>query len=208
MLQRLFFFLRRLRYPGSARYWERRYASGGHSGSGSGGRLAVFKADFLNRFVVEKNVQQVLELGCGDGQQLALAQYPAYTGLDISASAIAICRQRFANDPTKRFQLYRADEFQPADHQADMAISLEVIFHLTEQDAYEQHLRHLFASARRWVLAFSANEEGRTPYPHFRLRRFTPDVDRWAPDWQLLEIVPNPYPEESVSQFFVFGKNT
>ena len=33
--------------------------------------LAAFKADFLNGFVIEKNVESVLELGCGDGNQLA-----------------------------------------------------------------------------------------------------------------------------------------
>jgi hypothetical protein len=32
----------------SANYWERRYADGGTSGSGSYGRLAEFKATFLN----------------------------------------------------------------------------------------------------------------------------------------------------------------
>ncbi|HNL40089.1 MAG TPA: class I SAM-dependent methyltransferase [Saprospiraceae bacterium] len=207
MFQRLLFLLRRMRYPGSAHYWERRYASGGDSGSGSGGQVAAFKADFLNRFVAEKNVRQVLELGCGDGRQLSLAQYPAYTGLDISPAAIAICRRRFAGNPARHFQIYHPESFQSADFQADLTISLEVIFHLTEQDAYERHLRHLFACATQWVVIFSADEERPSPYPHYRLRRFTPDVGRLAPGWQLLEIVPNPYPGESVSQFFVFGKN-
>ena len=38
-------------FPGSARYWERWYASGGSSGPGSFGQLAGFKAEVVNAFV-------------------------------------------------------------------------------------------------------------------------------------------------------------
>ena len=49
------------------------YASGGSSGPGSYGRLAAGKADFLNRFVEDHQIKTVLEIGCGDGNQLSLA---------------------------------------------------------------------------------------------------------------------------------------
>lgn len=198
---------RRLRYPGSARYWERRYARGGDSGSGSAGRLARYKADFLNNFVREHNIQSVIEFGCGDGRQLQRADYPIYTGLDIAPSAVAHCRTLFDGDATKRFAVYDPRSFQPAGFQADLAISIEVVFHLTEDDLYERHLRHLFASARRRVVIFAADEDRATPFPHLRLRRFTPDAARLAPDWRLLEKVENPHRDISVSQFFVFEKS-
>lgn len=38
----------------SLNYWENRYAGGGNSGDGSYGRLSVFKADFINKFIEEK----------------------------------------------------------------------------------------------------------------------------------------------------------
>ena len=203
---RLLLGLRRLRYPGSAAYWERRYAVGGDSGSGSGGALAAYKARFLNDFVQKNGIQTVVEFGCGDGRQLQQAHYPAYTGLDIAPSAVQRCRELFAGDATKRFAVYDPFQFDPALFQAELALSLEVIFHLTEQKVYEQHLRHLFACASRRVVIFAADEERPTPFPHFRPRHFTPDAARLAPAWKLVSRVENPMPQISVSQFFVFEK--
>ena len=49
--QQLRIAFRRLRYPGDGAYWERRYAKGGNSGTGSSGVLATYKAEIVNRFV-------------------------------------------------------------------------------------------------------------------------------------------------------------
>lgn len=197
--------LRRLRYPGSHRYWERRYAQGGDSGAGSSGVLAAYKASILNAFVQTHNIRSVVELGCGDGQQLRLAEYPAYTGLDIAASAVECCRALFAGDRSKKIVHYNPLQFDPADFQADMAISLEVIFHLTEENLYRLYLQHLFALSRRWVLVFSSDEADDTGgvFPHFRPRQFSVDVPK---GWVLRERIPNPHRDRSVSDFFVFER--
>jgi hypothetical protein len=68
--------------------------------------LATGKARFLNAFVKGNDVQAVIELGCGDGNQLPLAAYPQYIGLDVSKTAIELCKIRFAGDPGKSFFLY------------------------------------------------------------------------------------------------------
>src|SRR5688572_13218080 len=102
------------RFPGSSPYWNKRYEGGGTSGAGSYGRLASFKADFLNNFVQEHDVGSVIEFGCGDGAQLGLAAYPKYIGLDVSPTAIKLCVSRFAGDSTKSFFLYDGQCF--ADH--------------------------------------------------------------------------------------------
>jgi SAM-dependent methyltransferase len=192
-----------LRYPGSRRYWERRYAQGGNSGVGSSGLLAAYKASVLNAFVQMHNIRSVVELGCGDGQQLQLAEYPAYTGLDIAASAIARCQALFAGDSSKKFAHYDPIQFYPADFQADMAISLEVIFHLTEENLYRLYLQHLFTLSRRWVLVFSSDETDETGgvFPHFKPRHFSLDVPE---GWVLRERIANPHRDRSVSDFFVF----
>ncbi len=197
--------LRRLRYPGSLTYWERRYATGGHSGTGSIGRLAAYKAETVNHFVRDYNIQSVIEFGCGDGQQLRLADYPAYTGLDISETAVARCRALFAHNASKKFEVYKPENFNLAGFQADMALSMEVVFHLTEDETYRFYLRHLFASARRWVVVFSTNEADTTGgiFPHFRPRHFTPDV---PPGWVLRQHIPNPHRDISLSDFFFFEK--
>jgi SAM-dependent methyltransferase len=205
MFRKMHIALRRLRYPGSRAYWERRYVRGGDSGAGSSGQLAIYKAEVVNRFVQTNNIQTVIELGCGDGQQLLLAEYPAYTGLDISKTAVARCRALFAADGSKRFEIYEPSTFNPGDFQADMALSLEVIFHLTEHETYECYMRHLFAAARRWVVIFSSDEPDTTGglFPHFKPRRFSPDV---PPGWAFRERLPNPHRDISVSDFFIFEK--
>src|SRR3954467_11496426 len=97
----------------SAAYWEKRYAGGGDSGAGSYGRFADFKAEVLNEFVEAHAIRNVIELGCGDGNQLVLARYPEYLGLDVSPAAVARCRERFASDAGKSFRLmseYRGEK--------------------------------------------------------------------------------------------------
>src|SRR5262249_12471902 len=78
--------LRNLKFQGSASFWEGVYQKGETSGPGSYGRLAVFKAEILNKFVREKAVNSVIEFGCGDGAQLELATYPKYVGVDVSTT--------------------------------------------------------------------------------------------------------------------------
>ena len=48
----------------------------------------------------------MIEFGCGDGNQLELAHYPAYVGCDISKTAVAVCQEKFINDASKIFFLY------------------------------------------------------------------------------------------------------
>ncbi len=198
-------FLKHLFYPGSRRYWERRYSDGGDSGAGSGGVLAAYKANFLNTFVQEHSIDSVVELGCGDGRQLNLAEYPKYIGLDIAASAVERCKALFSEDRTKQFEVYDPDCFVSASFQADLAISLEVIFHLTEERLYLLYMQHLFALSSRWVIIFSSDEEekGKGMFPHFRQRRFSADVPE---GWVLRQRVENPHRDRSVSDFFVFEK--
>src|SRR5262245_60176590 len=90
-------------FPGTKDYWETRYAADGHSGLGSYGKIATFKAEILNAFVAQHEIRTVLEFGCGDGNQLRLARYPHYVALDISKSAIERCSRAFADDRTKPF---------------------------------------------------------------------------------------------------------
>ena len=60
----------------SSVYWEQRYRAGGHSGAGSCGQLAAFKAGVINGFVTDNAIADVLDLGCGDGHLLSLLQVP------------------------------------------------------------------------------------------------------------------------------------
>lgn len=197
-------------FSGSAAYWQQRYAAGGNSGVGSYERFAEFKAEVLNRFVAERGVHSVIEFGCGDGNQLALARYPDYHGFDVSQTAVANCRARFAGDPHKRFDLlpdYRGQ-------QADLALSLDVIYHLVEDPVFEGHMQALFGAATRWVIVYSSDTDDpqAAQSPHVRQRQFTRWVAAHATGWRLVERVPNRYPYRgdyrtgSFADFFVFER--
>lgn len=201
-----------LSFGSSRRYWERRYSRGGTSGAGSYGRLALFKAEFLNDFVERRGVQSVVELGCGDGHQLSLARYPSYLGLDVAPSAVELCRRRFAGDPSKRFSLHDAQRDPAPSHVAELALSLDVIYHLVEDEVFEAYMRHLFATATRYVIIYASNDEAPSPAPHVRHRRFTDWVARHESGWRLESHTPNRYPlsledgeEVSFADFVVFA---
>lgn len=203
------------KFTNSSEYWERRYRRGRDSGAGSFGRLAEFKAQIINDFVRDQGVRSVLELGCGDGNQLLLAEYGTYVGCDVSAAAIDICRERFKDDPTKEFRLIGGDVSaeDPAPLQADLALSLDVIYHLVEDDVYERYLGDLFHSATRFVMIYSSDDEKDSVDPHIKYRKFTDFVAARFKDWELMEFVKNKYPYEefgptegSISDFYVYRK--
>lgn len=210
LARRIYFGLRAGRFPGSCDYWETRYRAGRDSGAGSYGALAAFKADTLNRFVAEQSIESVVELGCGDGAQLALAEYPRYLGIDISPAAIEQCRTRFRHDASKSFE-----SNIPTGRTFDLALSLDVIYHLVEDDVFDAYMRALFGAARRYVIVYSSNFQRPCPEPHVRHRIFTDWVSAHAPDWRLRETIANRYPFDarnpegtSFADFYVFDNAT
>ena len=200
----------RIGFGGSARYWERNYARGGTSGPGSCNALAEAKAAFLNDFVRAREVRSVIEFGCGDGHQLSLADYPSYIGLEVSRSAIELCQRRFAGDPTKSFFLYDAACF--ADRAglftAPLAISLDVIYHLTEDAVFEAYMTHLFAAGTRFVIVYATNREIPGTAPHVRHRHFTRWVEAHGQGWRLLQVTPGPNPGPDRADFFTYERVT
>jgi SAM-dependent methyltransferase len=203
-------------FSGSQEYWESRYARGGTSGAGSYGKLAEFKAQVLNSFVKDNGISSVIEFGCGDGNQIALADYPAYVGLDVSRTAIRLCKERFGDDKTKRFFLYEPDcsvETRSV-FKAELALSLDVIYHLVEDRIFELYMKHLFSAATKFVIIYSSDTDVNHPFqaPHVKHRRFSEWVKKNLSEWKLLRRIPNRYPCETdkrtglCADFFIYGK--
>lgn len=204
-----------LAFHQSAQYWDDRYRLKGNSGAGSYGNLADFKAEIINEFVVQERIRSVMEFGCGDGNQLSLSCYPHYTGYDVSQCALALCQERFSDDQNKVF--YLVDEWQGA--QAELVLSLDVIYHLIEDDVFDKYMHTLFSAAQRFVIIYASNDEKynsalASHVKHVRHRKFT--------DWIAKNIkepfvfhkwVPNKYPfnprnqtETSFADFFIFRR--
>lgn len=197
-------------FPGSAAYWEKRYSAGGDSGVGSYGFFAEFKADVLNEFVATHHVQTVIEFGCGDGNQLGLAKYPTYFGFDVSSTAILKCNELFKSDEHKSFRLM--SEYNG--EKADLALSLDVIYHLVEDNVFEHYMRTLFEASNLYVIIYSSNSDDNRGYEgtHVRHRKFTRWVQENLQNWKLVEHLPNRYPyrgdyrKGSLAEFFIYEK--
>ena len=195
----------------SSNYWDQRYLKNKDSGAGSYGRLADFKAEVLNEFVEANAIQSVIELGSGDGNQLKLANYKSYIGFDVSEEAIRMCKEMFQDDPTKQFFLM--DDPDQLDATADLSLSLDVIYHLIEDDVFEGYMNRLFDSSNKFVIIYSSNHEGYLAR-HVRSREFTTWVDNQVSgQWQLKEMIKNRYPFDktdpdntSISDFYIYEK--
>ena len=196
-------------------YWERRYASGKTSGPGSYGEQARFKATIVNDFVREHHVESIIEFGCGDGNQLLLAEYPRYIGLDVSPAALSICMEKFSDDLTKSFFLYDSLSFVDNARlfQADLALSLDVIYHLIEDAVFRTYMKHLFSSAKRFVIIYSCDFEDTSANweEHNVPRKFSEYVTENFPRWRLTKKIDNIYPYDpstgkgSWSDFYIYA---
>lgn len=195
-------------FEGSQDYWERRYRAGSRSGRGSYGPISEFKAETINSFVHRHCIRSVVEFGCGDGNQLGLATYPLYLGLDVSKTAIDLCRERFHGDDTKSFLWYDPGRTINIGNflQGELTLSLDVLYHLVEDGIYRRYLRDLFSTSRRFVIIYSSDSDDGSTAQHVRRRRFTLDVERDFTDFRPIDRIDNRYPEQSFSSFFIYER--
>ena len=151
----------RIFFPGTGEYWEKRYFRGGTTGEGSYGKFAQFKAEVINDFVKSNKINSVIELGCGDGNQISLLNIPNYIGLDVSKTAVKKCIERFKDDKGKSFVLY--DPLCFLDNhpipKAELGLSLDVIFHLIEYELFERYMQHLFSISSKFVIIYSSDTD-------------------------------------------------
>jgi SAM-dependent methyltransferase len=182
----------------SPHYWDARYAAGGNSGTGSYGDLATFKAGVLNYFVAEHHINSVIEFGCGDGNQLSLSKYPNYLGLDVSPRAVKRCQELFREDPAKRFVVYHQGYANA--EKADLALSIDVIYHLVEDPIFARHMNDLFEAATRFVIIYSDNQESPRDSLHVRHRRFSDWIEQNQPSWHQVRHIPNMFPYQPVTR--------
>jgi SAM-dependent methyltransferase len=197
----------------SGQYWEDRYAQGGTSGAGSYGRLAQFKAEFLNEFVAAKNITSVVEFGCGDGAQLGLAEYPSYVGFDVSPQAVKLCAQKFSGNGG--YEFHSLAYSHPKEGSFDLALSLDVIYHLIEDDVFDGYMKRLFSASDKYVIIYSYNFEKNYFSKHEKGREFLGWCQGHAKNWTLIEQVKQRYPynpehpnNTSQSDFYVFKKQS
>lgn len=190
-------------------YWEERYKKGGNSGAGSYNKLAEFKAEVINKFVSKHSIKEVIEFGCGDGNQLQYFQFTTYIGYDVSSTAISICKAKYRNDDTKTFKLTESYNGEIV----ELALSLDVIFHLIEDKTYSNYMKRLFSASNKYVIIYSSNKNDVYKIKsHVKHRKFTDWVDDNRPEYKLIKYIPNKYPfngdgeTTSFADFYIYEK--
>lgn len=168
-----------------ATYWNRRYLDGRTSGAGSEGEAAAVKAATIDRVIREHDITSVIDWGVGDGAVLGLvkAKVP-WLGVDVAPVAIERLSARYGpRSRTRRFAL----ACEAAHDVRDLALSLDVLFHLPDEADYQLHLAQVFTSAAKAVLIHASDHDGGRTARHVQWREFTPDVAARFPNWRLAE---------------------
>lgn len=191
-------------------YWEERYKQRQGSGLGSYGLLAESKAEIVNRFISEHDVDMVVEYGCGDGNNLRYMNYPAYVGLDVAPSAVELCRSMFEKDTSKTFLLYDPLHLQEGTLPlGTLVVCLDVLYHIIPDEDYLATLRDIFSSAKRYVILYTSIDAfRREPYQqgsHVRHRDILSSL-RLFPEFEIENIIEQKYPEISSAQFVVLRR--
>lgn len=185
-----------------AAYWEQRYRDGRSSGAGSEGEEGAYKAQFVSGFISFWGINRVIDWGCGDGQVLAQIELNCaeYVGIDVSPTAVSRLGLKYLDDPNMFFST--PSQFHP--DPGDLALSMDVLFHLVSPLEYYDYMHDLFRSSEYYVIIYSTDYNEPYTGNHVRRRHFTTDIKRWFPEWQLM------YKEEPLydgaAQFFVYQK--
>lgn len=189
-------------------YWEDRYKKGRTSGSGSYGRLANFKSETLNQLFNKYNIETVLELGCGDGNQLKQFHLSQYIGYDISNLVVEENNKAYQNNNSISF----TNDLTTIKDKVDCTLSLDVIYHLLEFETYSEYLESLFKYSNKYVIIYSSNYESKQ-MGHVKHHKFTDFVISNLPNWELVESIKNKYPYDksdpdntSWADFFIYEK--
>ena len=156
----------------------------------------------------------VVEWGSGDGNQILLANYKKYLGFDVSLTATNLCKKKFKNDPTKNF-VWSGEKGFKNNIKGDLALSLDVIYHLIEDDVFNSYMNMLFDSSKKYVIIYSCNNEKiyNVKAVHVHCRKFTNWINENKKDWKLIQYIKNrfPYKKEnqkhtSFSDFYIYEK--
>ena len=181
------------KFSSSSDYWENRYFWGGNSGVGSYGNDATYKADILNQVIDQYNIDTIIDLGCGDGNNLQLYKIKNYFGFDISLTAIKNNIKKYSDHKNKKFYVINdnfkniLENIRNSDQVfKTIVLSFDVILHLVEDEIYFNHLKTFESTISDYLLVVSSDEdkEYNNFTPHVKHRNYSKDLEKKG--WQLL----------------------
>jgi len=173
--------------------------------------IRMFKQKIINQVVRDYNIQKVVEFGVGDGVQLEIGKYPRYVGVDVSKTVVESTTKKFGSDKSKSFidletYINIGDYFQ-----ADLGMSLDVLYHLVEWDIFREYLDRLFNSANSHVLIYACDEDQNSSNDyasHVAKRRFNYLIEKYKSSWKLKQkwSYPKEFMDPSCAEMFLYEK--
>ena len=204
-----------MEFNNSQDYWNKRYSAGGNSGEGSYGDLAKYKSDYINNLCSEENILNVIEFGCGDGNQTSLFNMMNYTGVDIVQECVDNCRRKLS---PRGYTFLTSEEYDNNNSKEnyDLSISLDVIYHLVEDHVYQKYISDLLNASSKYCLIYSSNFESYDlTVAHVKHRKFVNDILDSMVGWKLIRNDQNPFGKihdskkyGSFASFFLFEKDS
>lgn len=202
-----------LRIRGSRDYWDARYGSGGDSRSLTASAAAStgvypFRTGFLLSLFegALAPVASVLDMGVGDGlQAYALAQrcrsIERYIGVDLSKVVVEVLNRDLPSNWSE-VQGFEGREHLDLAFFAysglslpeevlrrwfDVALSLQVIMHILEDELFHAYMSMLFGPLGSWrFVVLHADNKPHEQTNHLRGWRFTDWLEQHAPEWELI----------------------
>jgi predicted TPR repeat methyltransferase len=170
-------------------YWNKRYIDGGNSGRGSYNEHYEFKIKVINDIIKKYDIKSITDFGCGDGNQIGGLNIRKYLGLDISEEAIKMCVTKYSTDTTKTFEVYNNEVKLK---KSDLTMSLDVIYHIFEDNLFDNYMNDLIKYSNNHILIYSSNFNDKEWRQHVRHRRFDQKLATVA---ALIEHIPNIFPD-------------
>ena len=124
----------------------------------------------------------------------------------IVKKAAAIVNQKYKDITNKNFITY--DEYYKNSNKYDLSLSLDVIYHLVEDEIYEKYMKDLFSSTNKFVIIYSTNwNDDKYNGSHVYHRKFTEYIDINFLNAKLIHHEPNKYPSLSTAEFYIYDLN-
>ena len=136
--------------------------------------------------------------------------YKKYLGLDIADSAIEKCKSVFSGDGSKSFILYRPAAFVNKGFIcSDLVICLDVLYHIVPEEDYVKTLDDIFSCSDKYVILYTDTKlfEGKkySKGSHVCHRNTLLYLKKYS-EFEVIEIIPNKFPEQSWADFIILRR--
>tara|TARA_B100000900_G_scaffold414621_1_gene441792 strand:- start:1950 stop:2537 length:588 start_codon:yes stop_codon:yes gene_type:complete len=122
------------------------------SGLGSRGDLAIFKIKYINDFIKEKNIESMIDFGCGDLQVSSNFEVQDYLGVDI----VAHTHPDSVKSQNYNTTISRFDEFI-GEKKVELCTCLDVFYHILNDELEYLHatIKNILEHSTKYVIIYA-----------------------------------------------------